>query len=90
MNSMTLSGDARQLVPAFRLNGNAFVWACSHCRRLFFADIAEAESQCIGRHILLEFGCHFCSLPQPQVEASSEGKVLEISYLPNADPMKPS
>lgn len=84
---MKIPEKDRQLVPAFRLKGKVFVWACSHCRRLFFADIEETESRHIARHVALAFGCHFCTVPQLTVAARSDCEVVEISSWPNVEPV---
>jgi len=55
---------SRELEPAYLFFGEAIVWRCESCLRMFFVSTGEAVSGEVPRHIWTEFTSHFCTVPK--------------------------
>ena len=75
------TATSRKLAPAYLFFGNAIVWRCNSCPRMFFVSLREASSGDIPRHIWTEFTSHVCSTPKvfhSPVDQNHECSVITI------------
>jgi hypothetical protein len=73
---------SRKLAPAYLFYGNAIVWRCNCCLKMFFVSLTEAQSPDVPRHIWTEFTAHFCATPKvlpPSADQNRECGIITIT-----------